>query len=487
MAKRTTTTKTTPKTAAPKKTVAKKSPKPRTKKAPAKVEAPLIVSISGIRGIAGLSLTHATMLPYLEAFLSLCKGKRMILGYDARPSTMWISQFVQSILVSKGFDVVLVGLAPTPSVGFLVRKLKAAGGICITASHNPTEYNGLKFFHSAGEFLTAEMLVKIKKLAEKPIEVTEVPKPGTVKEVPESLDLHLQALISAVPPPERKRASKAPKVIIDTCNNSGAVLAPDVADSYGAVFQMINSDMTKFSFPRGAEPIAENIGQLRRAVVKEAADLGFATDPDADRLALVDEQGLAIGEERTLVLATDAYFSYVSKRKSPVVVNLATSMAMEDVVKKHGVKLYRTAIGEANVLAGIKKYKAAIGGEGNGGVIFPKVQPGRDTASAIALILIGLQARGGTLSEWNATFPNYAMAKEKVPLGSLSVSAALAKVKKAYKGEKIDETDGIKVTMKGCWIQVRASNTEPIVRVTAEAATEKEAQTLLLQVMTLLK
>jgi phosphomannomutase len=273
------------------------------------------------------------------------------------------------------------------------------------------------------------------------------------------------------------RASRRPTVIIDCCNSSGAELAPDVADAYGALFQLINSDTTKYDFPRGPEPTEANLSALRRAVLRENADLGFGIDPDADRLAIVDEKGNAIGEERTLVLAADAFLS-MHKKKSNIVVNLSSSIAINDVANRHGVKVFRTAIGEANVVAGLREHRALIGGEGNGGVIVPKVHPGRDAATGIALILMGLQARGGTLSEWNESFPNYVMLKQSVPLQGLSVSSVLAKIKKTFAKEQIDTTDGVKVTMGDRWLHVRPSNTEPIVRLFVEAPTQEAAQEL---------
>jgi phosphomannomutase len=370
-----------------------------------------------------------------------------------------------------------VGLCPTPTVGLLVRKLKAAGGICVTASHNPIEYNGLKFFSSAGEFITPDMVEELKKLKNETGLGDGNTRIGKRAVLQDAADYHLQTVLSVLPPPEKVRASKRPKVIIDCCNSAGVEIAPDVADAYGALFQMIHADTSSRTFPRGAEPTEENITALCRAVVKEGADVGFAIDPDADRLALVDEEGRAIGEERTLVLAADAYLTLM-KKKTPIVVNLSTSRAIEDVARKHGVKVYRTAIGEANVLAGIRQYKARIGGEGNGGVILPAVQPGRDSATAIALILMGMQARGTTLSQWNGSFPSYTMLKLKIPLARMTPAAALNRVKRAFAREQLDETDGVKVSMQDSWLHVRPSNTEPIIRLFVEARTPGEAQEL---------
>jgi phosphomannomutase len=445
----------------------------------------LIVSISGIRGIAGQALTASTIVPYVDAFARLVKGRRVVVGHDARPSSKWIVPLVEGVLRSLGIDVLFVGLAATPTIGLLVRKLKLAGGIAITASHNPIQWNGLKFFHSGGEFLTAEMLAELKQLVADPNRDRLAHAIGKRAHYPDGPELHLQALLHNFPPPERVRASRRPTVLIDCCNSAGAELAPDVADAYGALFQLINSDTTKFEFPRGPEPTEANIVTLCRAVVRENADLGFAIDPDADRLAIVDEKGVPIGEERTLLLAADAFLT-MQKKKSPLVVNLSTTMALDDLARSHGVPIYRTAIGEANVLAGMREHRSQIGGEGNGGVIVPKIHPGRDAATAIALVLSGLQSRGGTLSEWNASFPNYAMRKEAIPLTSHTPAEAISKFKRAFAREKIDTTDGVKVIMADRWIHLRPSNTEPIMRIYAEAPTEDAVAELIERVSGLL-
>ncbi|CAN5200459.1 phosphoglucosamine mutase [soil metagenome] len=450
----------------------KSPPKPAAKHSPAG----MMVSISGIRGIAGDGFTADSIMPFVRAFAELCGGQRIVVGHDARPSSRWVVPFVESVLRSLGIDVVAVGLAPTPTIGLLVRKLKAAGGIAVTASHNPIEYNGLKFFSSAGEFITQEMLTKILAIIARPSRRT-TSRIGKRAQLTTGPEIHLSALMNALPPLERVKLNKRPAVIIDCCNSAGAEIAPHVADAYGAVFQLMHSDVTKYEFPRGPEPTEKNIAGLRRAVVREGADIGFALDPDADRLAIVDEFGHAIGEERTLLLAADAFLT-ITKKKSPLVVNLSSSRAMDDLAKAHGVHLFRTAIGEANVLAGMRKHKARIGGEGNGGVIVPAVQPGRDAATGIALILMGLQSRGGTLSQWNARFPSYAMVKESAPVGKISVAIAMKKFKAAFKKAKFDSTDGLKATLGDRWVHLRPSNTEPVMRIFAEAPTEAEAQEL---------
>ncbi len=430
---------------------------------------PLIVTISGIRGITGEALTPGAILPYLSAFARMTGKGKVVLGHDARPSSQWILPFVESVLRYHGLDVLFAGLIATPTTGLLVRKLRAQGGICVTASHNPVEYNGLKFFHRAGEFITAEMLAELKRLAAVPELPGRGQRIGSVTVLEDPARHHFDAVLKTFPPPAHTPAER-PLAVIDCCNSTGAVLAPRVAEAYGARIETIFDDTEKLAFPRPAEPLAKNLGALSRAVKKEGASVGFAIDPDGDRLALIDEKARAIGEERTLVLAADAYYT-LHRGKPPLVVNLSSTRANEDVAAKHGVKIFRTAIGEANVLAGIKAHRAKIGGEGNGGVIVPAVQPGRDSAAAIALILLGLRECGGTLSEWNASIPDYAIKKTSVPLGGVSVAAALRKIRKAFRGAQFDTTDGLKVSFPDRWVHVRASNTEPIVRIMAEAPT----------------
>lgn len=458
--------------------VGRRKAAPAATKAPAPPANPLIVSISGIRGIAGVSLDPVEVTRYTAAFARLTKGKRIVIGHDARPSSKWIVPMVEGVLRSHGVDVVFVGLNATPTVGLLVRKLKADGGIIITASHNPIEYNGLKFFHSGGEFITAEMLSEMKGYLDVPERRAGPVTVGKKATLADAAEFHLKALLANFPPPQRVRASKRPSVIIDCCNSCGVELAPDVADAYGALFQLLHADTTKYSFPRGAEPVEANIRALRQSVVKEGADIGFALDPDADRLALVDEKGNALGEERTLLLAADAFLT-LAKRKSPIVVNLSTSMAIDDLAARHGVPCHRTAIGEANVMAGIRKHKARIGGEGNGGVIVPAVHPGRDAAAGIALILIGLQNQGITLSEWNSRFPLYAMRKESVPLEDITPAEAMSRIRNSFRREKRDTTDGLKILLGDRWLHLRPSNTEPIIRLFAEAPTEEDAAELI--------
>ncbi len=469
------------------------------------MSSPLIVSVSGIRGIIGDSLTPESALAYTRAFAAAIKGDRVIVGSDSRPSREWLVPLVISALVASGKQVFHLGICPTPTVGLSIRRLKAAGGICITASHNPIIYNGLKFFHSGGEFFTnednARMIDIFKRQAWLNPAVDGI---GSVTEEPKWLEWHIEKVMktlgaaamgagSAKSGAKNSKGAKGVKsgrgaalpkklrVVVDCCNGAGCVIAPELLRRLGCEVIPIFNDPTK-PFPREPEPLPEHLGALCRAVRKHKADLGFAMDPDADRLGVVDEKGRPIGEERTLVLAADAFFSMAkgAAKNSPYVVNLSCSLANDEVARRHGVEIIRTPIGEANVVAGMHEHGAQMGGEGNGGVIFPAVHAGRDAATAIAWILIALRRAGMPLSELNQTIPNYVMIRRKQPLGAMPLKTALSKAGHAFAGAaEMNRQDGIKFIWADRWFHIRPSNTEPIIRMTAEAPTAADAQALM--------
>ena len=446
----------------------------------------LIVSVSGIRGVIGDSLTPEVALRYLRAFAASLKGKRVILGCDSRPSRSWLMPLAQSAFIASGKDVVDLGIVPTPTVGIMVRKYKAAGGLCITASHNPVIYNGLKFFHSGGEFFTKADNEKLKELYDKQAWIeADVKSLGRLFADDTALDVHIDLIMKklggALETPKGKRAKKL-KVVVDCCNGAGSVIAPRLLRKLGFEVVELFVDPSQPDFPRGAEPVPDNLGLLCKAVKKHKADIGFALDPDADRLAIVSEKGKPLGEERTLTLAAAAFFASArgKDRKGPFVVNLSCSMAMDDVAQRYGIPIFRTAVGEANVVEGMRLHGAPIGGEGNGGVIFPATQPGRDAATAIAWILIALRRHGGTISELNESYPDYVMLRQKVSLGQIAVAQALNKARKIFAdAQSVNDLDGLKFLWEDKWFHVRPSNTEPIIRMTAEAADAAQAQALL--------
>jgi len=442
-----------------------------------------IVSVSGLRGIVGETFTPDVLVPYVAAFADLCKGGKIVVGGDSRPSREWAQPLVESVLRARGCGVVRVGLAPTPTIGMMVREHRAQGAIAITASHNPIEWNGLKFFHAGGEFLTPDHHKKLEALMRKP--AASKGSVGKAVDASDAIHRHLKTLTATLPPRSAGKARKL-RVVVDCCNGAASIIAPLVAATYGAKPEVIFANPGR-PFPRGAEPVPANITVLRREVKRFKADFGVAIDPDADRLALVDETGRAIGEERTLVLAADAWLG-MSGAKSPIVVNLSTSQAIEHLARRHGCAVHRTPIGEAHVLAGMKKHKSAIGGEGNGGVILPAVHPGRDAATAFALIILGMQDRRGPLSKWNATIPDFVTVKISVDIGGLSVKQTLKRAKQLFRdAEGFDERDGLKVLLKDSFVHLRPSNTEPILRVFVEAPDAVTARSLLVQTQAVLQ
>ncbi|MEQ8821053.1 MAG: phosphoglucosamine mutase [Sumerlaeia bacterium] len=435
-----------------------------------------IVSVAGLRGIVGESFTEEIIIPYVCAFADLLETKTVVVGGDSRPSRSWAQPAVESALRARGVDVISIGLAPTPTHGMMVRRFAAGGAIAITASHNPIPWNGLKFFHEGGEFLTPDHHTRLHHSMEHPAATPHRIGTRTVQE--DALDFHLKTLMDVLPP---KSGARPLKVVIDCCNGASSVLAPRVAEAYGATAEPFWNDPNQV-FPREAEPLPHNLVELSARVLASGADFGAAIDPDADRIAFVDETGRAIGEERSLVLGIDAYLK-MSGEKTPVAVNLSTSQAIDALGRREGFDVHRTKIGEAHVLAGLRQVHAKIGGEGNGGVILPSVHPGRDAATALALILLGLQERGGTLSEWNGTIPDYALVKDKVERGNISVEESIARARTEFAdADHADDTDGIKFLLSGeRWVHLRPSGTEPILRIFAEAPDAAAAKALVLR------
>lgn len=462
-----------------------------------------MVSVAGIRGTLGGSLRAEDFFNYAQAFMAPMTPRKLVLGRDTRASGEMLRHMILGAAIACGVEVHDLGVVPTPTVGFMVRKLKAGGGIMLSASHNPPEWNALKFFSETGSFLEPAQLARILEIYERrafhraPLaELGRVVAPDPKSR---SFDAHLNALLETLPVEAIRRRKFV--VALDACNGAGLDISLALFKALGARVEVILSKQDG-RFERVPEPLPENLGKLKKKVVEMKADIGFALDPDADRLAIVDETGRAIGEERTIALAAE-YVLRGSKR--PVVVNLSTTRAVEDVAARHGGRVERTAIGEAHVVKRMRELKADIGGEGNGGVIFPRVHPGRDSASGMGLILAALVEAGEegksegktksesgsgskskskvTLSDLNARIPDYVMIKDKIDLPDRSrIAPALARIRlrlgelaafePAPDGPAIDETDGLKISMAEAWLHVRASGTEPIMRLFSEAPTK---------------
>lgn len=442
----------------------------------------LKVTISGVRGISGESLTAAVADDFAKAFADYTEKGTIVIGSDTRRSGPQIKDIVVSRLTKEGCRVIDIGIAPTPTVQLAVRKNGASGGIIITASHNPPQWNGLKFVRSDGIFLNEAQANRLISMYEK---ISSGPKPPNTAGTATScsvdktaIDHHIQLVLAAIDA-EAVKANKF-KVAIDCCNGAGSGITPKLLRALGCEIFAINTDITSDP-PRGSEPVPQNLGQLCTIVKKFGADVGFAQDPDADRLSIVSEEGKAIGEEYSLALAADHVFSLNAGEKDmSSATNLSTSRMIEDIAKKYGAGVVRTKVGEVNVSEKMKEIGAVIGGEGNGGIIYPKVGYGRDSIIGIALILWAMACSGKKLSQLAGQIKSYEMIKDKIEMARTEdILKLLARVKEKYSKEKIDASDGLKIDLAEGWLHVRGSNTEPIVRIIAEGIDKGSALKLI--------
>lgn len=447
----------------------------------------LMVSISGIRGIVGNTLTPETIVKYASAFGEYCNRGPIILGRDGRVTGKSVGHIVSSTLLQMGCDVIAIGVCPTPTVALAVTTKKAAGGISITASHNPMQWNGLKFFAPTGLFLDGEENRALWAIADgQPRSYTPWNKQGTHIADPGFVDEHIHNVLSLTYVDAAAVKRRRFKVVVDCVNASGAVMVPKLLRELGCdVVEMYCDDSG--IFPHTPEPLPENLTELSSRVLSEQADLGIAVDPDGDRLVLIDERGESIGEEYTLVCAIDFVLEKQSRGPQgtevpPVVVNLSTTRAIDDVASRYGVSLLRTAVGEINVAKKMKEVGAVIGGEGNGGVILSASHIGRDALVGIGLILQQLTEFGGPLSELKKSMPQYSIVKGKVDLGSLNPDSILKSLGDRYSPKAHATTiDGLKLDFPSSWVHLRKSNTEPIIRIIAEAPEKSEADGLVKQ------
>lgn len=432
----------------------------------------LKISISGVRGVIGASLTPSLLTRFAEAFGTYNGGGTIILGRDTRTSGEMVRQAVIAGLLSSGCRVIDLDICPVPTVQLLVRQQKARGGICITASHNPAEWNALKFINADGLFLSSSQARELLDIYHQgDYNKVRGQEMRTVELLDGAIDRHIEAIISKT---GRLPGHRKLRVALDSCNGAASILAPKLIEALGAEVVAINTTPDG-KFPRGAEPTAENISALCQLVKDSSADVGFAQDMDADRLAVVDETGTPIGEDYTLVLAAN----YVlSRQAGPLVANLSTTSALDEVALRYKVPLYRSKIGEANVTELMQKTSAVIGGEGNGGVIYPAINFCRDSQVGIALILHLLAETDLRLSGILGQFPRLHMLKEKLECPSGKIATVLRLIRATFADRQIDLTDGVKVTLENGWLHVRGSNTEPIIRLVAEAKTAEEARAI---------
>ena len=427
-------------------------------------------SVSGIRGIVGESFTPELLASAGSAFAKFTNYGTVVVGRDSRPTGEAVSMNLVSVLLLAGCNVVDIGIVPTPTVQVMVEELNAAGGIVLSASHNPVEWNALKLINSHGTFLTPAEIKKLFKYMDAPVSFRRWDKMGKLTKNNNAGEIHLKRIFKIIDS-KKIRESKL-HVVLDSVNGAGSIITPDFLRQLNCKVTEINCTPDGL-FPRGAEPLPENLKQLSEAVIKNKADIGFAQDPDADRLAIVDENGKPLGEEYTIALVAD---HILARKKGSVVVNLSTTRAVEDVALKYKVPFFRAKVGEINVVEEMKKREALIGGEGNGGVISPEVHLGRDSLAGIAYILEMMSSKKKKISEIMKDMPEYYMKKGKVTLGAKSdVNGILDKIKNQFKGEKISSIDGLRIDFiknekfKNGWVHLRSSNTEPIFRIITEA------------------
>jgi phosphomannomutase len=449
----------------------------------------LMKSISGIRGTIGGkpgdNLTPIDIVKFTAAFGSIIKsngGKKIIVGRDGRMSGEMVRSLVVNTLIGLGLNVVDLGLSTTPTVEMAVVFEKADGGIILTASHNPKQWNALKLLNNKGEFISAEIGQQVLSLAEKEdISFAGVDELGTCAEGGDLLQQHIDAILAHPLVNKDLIASKNFKVVVDAINSSGAVAVPQLLKALGVNdITVLNAEMHG-NFAHNPEPLAEHLVELCTEVVKQKAHAGIAVDPDVDRLCFVCDDGTLFGEEYTLVAVADYILGHT---KGNTVSNLSSTRALRDVTEKHGGTYYASAVGEVNVVTKMKEVKAVIGGEGNGGIIDPQLHYGRDAMIGIALFLTQLAQTGVTVAQLRKTYPDYFMSKNKIDLPKgTDVPAILARVKEQYAAFPVNTEDGVKIEFEKSWVHLRASNTEPIIRVYSEAPSVDEAEQVAKDVM----
>ena len=446
----------------------------------------LIKSISGIRGtiggVPGANLTPLDAVKFAAAYGTWlkdhvqAKSPTVVIGRDARISGPMIQNLVQQTLVGLGITVIDLDLSTTPTVEIAVPLEKADGGIILTASHNPKQWNALKLLNNKGEFLDAEEGAKILRLAEdESFTFSEVDDLGRIIPKGGYMDIHVEEVLALELVDADKIRSSNFKVVVDAVNSSGGLAIPKLLDALGVAYVPLYCEPTGH-FPHNPEPLKEHLGDLCAQVVSEKADFGIVVDPDVDRLAFVDEKGEMFGEEYTLVACAD----YVlGKTPGNTVSNLSSTRALRDVTKKHGGSYIAAAVGEVNVVAAMKESQAIIGGEGNGGIIYPASHYGRDALVGIALFLMLLSERQITVSDLKSAYPAYYMSKKKIQLTpDLDVDGLLEGMKERYSNEEVSTVDGVKIDFSESWVHMRKSNTEPIIRIYTEASNQESADTL---------
>lgn len=441
-----------------------------------------MISVAGVRGVIGTSLTPDIALRFAAAFGSWCGRGAVVVGRDSRSSGPVIERAVEAGLRGVGCDVIRIGIVPTPTVQLMARSFNAKGGIAVTASHNPPQWNALKFVSPAGLSLSKNQGgTVVSRFQGNELAFVDHAHLGSVRDYAGAISDHVGRILKLsfldVPSVRRRRF----KVVLDTCHGAGGPIFALLLEKLGcSVISLHPEPDGRFSRP--IEPLAANLGELERAVKKHQADVGFATDADVDRLSIVSERGRALGEEYSLALAAAFMFS---RRPGTVVTNLSTSLMIDDVAARQGCTVVRTPVGEANVVAAMLARRAVIGGEGNGGIIIPELNHARDATAGMALILQLMASRNRSLSLLAAEIPAYAMVKETLSVGR--PERLLAAARRHFSAADTDLRDGCKFTFPDGWLHVRASGTEPIVRLIAEGKDMRMAKGLIQQISRLTK
>jgi phosphomannomutase len=446
----------------------------------------LIKSISGIRGTIGgkpgEALTPVDVVKFAAAFgtwVKSRKGKKIIIGRDARPSGEMVSQLVASTLQGLGLDVIDLGLSTTPTVEIAVPLEKAGGGIILTASHNPVQWNALKLLNEKGEFISAEDGAEVLQLAQQDsFDFAAVDQLGRYTQNDTYIQKHINLILKHKLVDKRAIQNAKFKIAIDAVNSTGGIAVPMLLKALGMKKIVRLYCEPNGKFPHNPEPLPEHLKKITSVVKKERCDLGIVVDPDVDRLALIQEDGKPFGEEYTLVVVADYI---LKKKKGNTVSNLSSTRALRDVTEKAGGQYHAAAVGEVNVVTKMKTVKAVIGGEGNGGVIVPDFHYGRDALMGIALFLSHLAKSKLKVSELRKSYPAYFISKNKIELTpQINVDEVLEKIKAKYVHENINTIDGVKIDFEKEkeWVHLRKSNTEPIIRIYAESQDEKKADQL---------
>lgn len=443
----------------------------------------LIKSISGIRGTIGgkpeENLTPIDAVKFAAAYGTYIKKQRnkdtykVVVGRDARLSGEMLQQLVMQTLVGLGIDVIDLDLSTTPTVELAVQLEHADGGIILTASHNPKQWNALKLLDKNGEFLNAEAGAEILKLAEdSTVTFAEVDALGAIHKNDAYIDIHIDEVLDLDLVDEDAIKAANFKIVVDGVNSTGGIAIPMLLERLGVYVEKLYCEPTG-NFPHNPEPLKEHLTDICKLVPEENADLGIVVDPDVDRLAFIDETGQMFGEEYTLVACAD----YVlSENPGDTVSNLSSSRALRDITQKHGGTYHAAAVGEVNVVTKMKEVNAVIGGEGNGGIIYPESHYGRDALVGVALFLTHLAKKKIKVSELRASYPAYFMSKKKIELTpTLDVDAILKEIAQRYQDEDVNTIDGVKIDFENHWVHLRKSNTEPIIRIYTEAQTQTEA------------